>query len=102
MVRSNELLAKTAEEGEAIRQFCRTPGFKIYKEKLESIIEDRKNVWLRGTEEEAKQARFEARGVQRALDELKKYLIAGDYARQVLTDLNGLGEAEQPVKGDTK
>ena len=61
----NKLLDKV-EKASYIRDFCRHPGFKVYKKALEDLINDDKNTWLRGTEEEARLARFEARGIQRA------------------------------------
>lgn len=87
----NKLLDR-AEEATWIREFCRHPGFKLYKTALEDIISDKKNTWLKGSEEDAKMARFEARGVQRALDELKKFIVNGDHARQILDSLAKEGE----------
>jgi len=86
-----EKLKTTAFEGDQIRDFCKHPGFKLYAQSLEDIISDKKNLWLRGSEEEARNARFEAKGIQRALDELKKFMLSGDNAKNILqtnSDLN--------------
>jgi hypothetical protein len=81
-----ERLKGISLEGDQIRELCRHPGFKVYLAKLEEIISDSKNTWLNGSEEDAKNARFEARGVKRALDELKKFMLSGDRAKQILVD----------------
>lgn len=80
-----ERLKGTAEEGDAIRSFCLHPGFKLYQKALEDKIADKKHTWLRGSDEEAKAARMRAQGIQEALDELKKFILSGDRAKQVLT-----------------
>lgn len=85
-----EALKKTAVEGSQIRDLCKHPGFKIYLKTLEDIILDKKNAWLKGSEEDAKNARLEARGVQRALDELKKFMLSGDNANIILRNNSDL------------
>lgn len=84
--RTIEALKKTALEGSQIRDLCKHPGFKIYLQTLENIVLDKKNTWLRGSEEDARNARFEAKGVQRALDELKKFILSGDNANTIIQD----------------
>lgn len=81
-----EALKVTAIEGSQIKDLCKHPGFKIYLKTLEDIILDKKNTWLRGSEEDAKNARFEAKGVQRALDELKKFILSGNNANAIIQD----------------
>jgi hypothetical protein len=78
---------ETSEEGNILRDFCRHAGYKIYIKRLEKIISDDKNIWLRGTEEDARNARFEARGIQRALDELKRIILSGDNANRLLAEI---------------
>jgi hypothetical protein len=82
-----ERLKDTKADGDAIRSFCLHPGFKLYKAALEEKIADRKNTWLRGSDEEAKSARMRAQGIQEALDELKKFILSGDRAGTVLTQV---------------
>lgn len=69
-----------------IRQFCAHPGFKIYREALDAILEDKKNVWLRGTDEEARLERIRAQGVQKALDVLKQFILIGDRSAQIINN----------------
>lgn len=89
-----EALKKTAVEGSQIRDLCKHPGFKIYLKALEDIILDKKNTWLRGSEEDAKNARLEAKGIQRALDELKKFIISGDNAQNIINDTSNFSNPE--------
>jgi hypothetical protein len=81
-----ERLKGAAYNGDVVRDLCKHPGFKVYLSALEAIISDNKNTWLNGTDEDAKNARFEARGVQRAINELKKFMLSGDNAKRMLTD----------------
>lgn len=81
-----ERLKKVSLDGDIIRELCKHPGFKFYLERLNEMIDDNKNTWLNGTEEDAKNARFEARGLKRAMDELKKFMLSGDRAKQILVD----------------
>lgn len=90
-----ERLKIVAIEGSQVRDLCKHPGFKIYLKSLEDIISDKKNTWLRGTEEEARNARFEAKGIQRAIDELKKFIVSGDNANNVLQDNSDLKLPQQ-------
>lgn len=83
---SKEKFQGIAGDGDTIREFCKHPGFKIYKQELEAIINDNKNSWLKGNDEDARVARYEARGVQKSLDVLKKFIFCGDNAKQVLLE----------------
>lgn len=74
------------ENGALIRGFCQHPGFKIYQKALEMILEDKKNVWLRGSDEEAKLERVRAQGVEKALNVLKQFIITGVNASRVLKE----------------
>jgi hypothetical protein len=93
---SIERLKASVYEGDAVRDFCKHPGFKIYSDRLNEIINDSKNTWLTGTEEDAKNARFEARGVKRALDELKKFMLSGDGAKRILLDTS-INDLQSPT-----
>lgn len=70
--------------GLIIRQFCNHAGFKIYREALDAILEDKKNIWLRGTDEEARLERIRAQGVQKALDVLKQFILIGENSARIL------------------
>jgi hypothetical protein len=89
-----EALKKTAIEGSQIRDLCKHSGFKIYLKALEDIILDKKNTWLRGSEEDAKNARLEAKSIQRALDELKKFIVSGDNAQNIINDTSNFSNPE--------
>jgi hypothetical protein len=73
-------LGHKAEVGSVIRSFCQHAGFKVYTESLEAIVQDKKNQWLRGTDEEAKIFRYQAQGVDMALGVLKRMILEGDLA----------------------
>ena len=47
-------LAQNAETGKIIRAWCLHPGYAIYKKALEERLTDKKNNWLKGTDEEDK------------------------------------------------
>ena len=69
-----------------IRQFCQHPGFKIYKGALDAIIEDKKNIWLRGSDEDAKIERIRAQGIHKAIEVLKQFVSLGDNAARILNN----------------
>jgi hypothetical protein len=94
---TKERLQSVATEGDTIRDFCRHPGFALYKKELEVIISDNKNTWLQGNDEDAKTARYEARGVQKALSVLKKFILSGDNAKQVLYE-NATSDLSTPTE----
>lgn len=77
-------LSNAVNKGQIIRSFCQHPGFKIYKQVLEDKIADKKNTWLNGSDEDAKVARIRAQGIQEAMDELKKFMLQGDQAANIL------------------
>lgn len=77
-------LAQDVNNGNIIRSFCQHPGFKLYKAELDIILEDKKNAWLKGTEEDARLERIRAQGVQKAVDILKQFMLLGDNASRML------------------
>lgn len=91
-----ERLQATATVGDQVREFCRHPGFKLYMKELEAIINDDKQKWLQGTDEEAKLARLEARGVQKAIDVLKKFILSGDRAKHMLKEVSEVTVLNSP------
>lgn len=82
-------LAQDVNNGNIIRSFCQHPGFKLYKAELDAILEDKKNAWLKGTDEDAKKERIIAQGVQRAIEILKQFMVLGDNAARMLNDNAG-------------
>lgn len=72
------------QEGQIIRSWCQHPGYAIYKKKLEEVLADKKNTWLKGSDEDAKQERIRAQGVQKAFDILTQFLMLGDNAARIL------------------
>lgn len=81
-------LAQTVNQGQIIRAWCQHPGFALYKQALQDIIADKKNTWLQGTEESAKEARIRAQGVNEAFLLLTKFMTQGDAAAKVLNEYN--------------
>lgn len=79
-------LQNDVQTGQIIRAFCQHPGFKIYREALDAIIEDKKNAWLKGDDEEARKERIRAQGVQKAVDVLKQFILLGDNANKLLEE----------------
>lgn len=73
-------LSNRAQRGSVIRSFAQHEGFKIFKEELDGIVQDKKNKWLQGTDEEAKIFRYQAQGVEMALGVLKRLILDGDLA----------------------
>jgi hypothetical protein len=73
-------LSHRAQRGSVIRSFVQHEGFKLFKEELETIVLDKKNKWLQGTDEEAKIFRYQAQGVEMALGILKRLILDGDLA----------------------
>ncbi len=74
------------QEGQIIRAWCQHPGFPIYKRKIEEILMDKKNAWLKGSDEDARLERIRAQGLQRAFDILTQFLMLGDNAAKLLND----------------
>jgi hypothetical protein len=79
-------LAHRAERGSVLRSFAQHSGFKIFKDELEAIVQDKKNKWLQGTDEEAKIFRYQAQGVDLALGVLKRIILDGDLAASQLKE----------------
>lgn len=79
-----ERLKVTVDEGDMIRSFCKHPGFALYKKAIEDKLADSKNKWLTGSKEDAEVARYRAQGLMEAFNELKKFILSGDNARQIL------------------
>lgn len=79
-------LANDVQIGQIIRAFCQHPGFKYYREALDAILEDKKNLWLKGTEEDARTERIRAQGVQKAVDVLKQFILVGENSARILNN----------------
>lgn len=77
-------LVHNAEVGKVVRAWCQHPGYTVFKKALEEVLADKKNKWLQGSDEEAKLARVQGQGVQKALDILTQFMIVGDTASQIL------------------
>ena len=73
-------LAHRAERGSIMRSFAQHAGFQIFKEELDAIVQDKKNKWLQGSDEDAKIFRYQAQGVDMALGVLKRIVLDGDLA----------------------
>jgi hypothetical protein len=73
-------LSHRAQRGAIIRSFAQHEGFHIFKNELDSIIQDKKNKWLQGTDEDAKIFRYQAQGIEMALGVLKRMILDGDLA----------------------
>lgn len=79
-------LTSDANTGQIIRAFCQHPGFNIYKNALDAIVEDKKNIWLRGSDEDAKIERIRAQGIQKALDVLKQFILLGENSARIINN----------------
>lgn len=77
-------LQEDVQKGQVIRDFCKHPGFKMYNDALQALIEDKKNLWLKGSEEDAKLERIRAQGVQKAIDTLKQFILVGENSARIL------------------
>lgn len=76
----------TVNQGQIIRSFCQHDGFKIYLKSLEDLKTKKEKVWLQGTEEQAREARLHAQGIEMAINELKKFMLSGEAAARTLRD----------------
>lgn len=72
------------QEGHIIRAWCQHPGYALYRKKLDEVLADKKNAWLKGSDEEAKLERIRAQGLQKAYDILTQFLMLGDNAARIL------------------
>lgn len=87
-------LSQDVNNGHIIRSFCQHAGFKLYKAELDAILEDKKNAWLKGDDEEARKERIRAQGVQRAIEVLKQFMVLGSNASRMLNE----NAPQQPVE----
>lgn len=79
-------LERAAGQGGMIRDLCQHPGFKLYLSTLETLKKQKEQVWLQGTEEEARTARLQAQGIQMAILELYKFIKSGERANKMLDE----------------
>jgi hypothetical protein len=79
-------LSNDVQAGLIIKQFCQHPGFKMYKDALDAIVEDKKQMWLKGDDEEARKERIRAQGVQKAIDVLKQFILLGENSARILNN----------------
>ena len=79
-------LQQDVNNGLIIRSFCSHAGFKLYKDALDARIQDKKNIWLKGSDEEARIERIRAQGIQIALDILKQFMLLGDRSAKILNN----------------
>lgn len=77
-------LLKNAAVGALIQNWIKHPAFKLFYEAIEEELADRKNKWYQGTKEEAENARYEAKGLHRALQILQIFKNQGYVAKQTL------------------
>lgn len=77
-------LSADVQAGQIIREFCKHPGFALYHGALQALIEDKKNLWLKGSDEDAKVERVRAQGVQKAIDTLKQFILVGENSARIL------------------
>ena len=78
-------LENDVQSGHIIRAFCQHPGFKLYRDALDAIIADKKNTWLKGSDDIARDERIRAQGVQKALDTLKQFMLVGENSARILS-----------------
>lgn len=83
-------LERAAGQGGMVRDLCQHPGFKLYLKSLEDLKARREKTWLSGTEQEAREARLQAQGIELAITELKKFIISGDRANKMLDENSNL------------
>jgi hypothetical protein len=86
------LLTK-ATQGALIANWKKHPAFNLYLKALENVLADKKNSWLTGTEEEAKAARQEAKGILKAIQILKMFENTGVVAKKALIEAGEETEA---------
>jgi hypothetical protein len=85
---SKARLNEAITNGLYAKDLMKHEGYLLYVKALEDMILDDKNKWLLGTDEEAKEARLEARGIQKALNLLKKFVIVGNNASKLITQMD--------------
>lgn len=79
-------LQTNVQEGAIIRSWCQHAGYAIYKRKLEEILADKKNLWLKGSDEDARQERIRAQGLQMAFTVLTQFMTLGDNASKIINN----------------
>ncbi len=79
-------LTQKAQLGSVLNSFRQHDGYKIFEKILQDIVEDRKQQWLQGSDEQAKIFRYQAQGVQMALGALKKVVLEGVLAQDRLKE----------------
>lgn len=84
-------LVKSATLGALVKNWTKHPAYKIFEEAIQSVLDDRKNTWINGTEEEARNARAEAKGVLKTMRILQMFKNSGEVAKSGLKDSNDLG-----------
>lgn len=72
------------QEAAILRDWCRHEGFKIWKQELDSRIEDLKNEWYKSDDETGKRVKLRAQVYNETLDILKKKILEGDNAALML------------------
>lgn len=82
-----EKLLKNALQGSMVSNWVKHPAFKVYEDILLTYVQDAKNTWLLGDDDKAKQARYEARGVMKALKVLDALKNRGQAAKIKLNEL---------------
>lgn len=80
-IQQSRLVTKV-NEGQIARDFCKHPGFSVYKAEVEKKILDTRNLWLAAPSAElAEQMRHEAKGLAQAFEILKAMMVQGDIAQ---------------------
>lgn len=83
-------LLKNATLGALVNNWVKHPAYKIFEEAIQSVLDDRKNTWINGTEEEAQNARAEAKGVLKAMKILQMFKNSGIVAKNGLKEVTDL------------
>ena len=79
-------LTNLVDRAGMIRDLCKHPGFKIFREALDEKLKQYHKQWLSASDEEAVKLRHRTQGLQVAIDELKGFLLSGEVARRTLED----------------
>jgi len=76
---------KAASTGKEVREMCKSPGFKILKERLEARMADQRNVWLKADSAEAAEIiRLKATVYKEVFDIIARVIKEGDNANILL------------------
>lgn len=79
-------LIRNATVGGLVKNWCKHPAFKLFEEAIQTILDDKKEMWLKGTDEEARNARAEARGVAKAMKVLQMFKASGELSKKTLME----------------